>query len=570
MHAVLLLALAAFLPGTLVAQQVSAAGDRCFLVPHGSQFVAKSPDDSRRKLPGGEKATLNEDEVLCVEQADPRDRAMEEIVAINKVVEIEQLEFNSGWELQDEGMVAVSALTALRVLKVSSLDDVTHMGIQRLTSLRRLRVLELNRARNVSGIAWRVLSQLKELEELSCYDLPKLDTEAIALLSGLPSLTSLELEKCPGLNSAALRALSSAPNLRRLSITSNWCITGEEFESFVRRDLLAAVRLSCCERLDDRALRALCKQSHLANVELAYCPLSDAGLTLCARMKALQSLSVYGCSGTRGTFLETLGDLPKLTSLDLCGELLSSSHLVGVAKLRHLTHFSFGSSVKYFFFKMGLELDSTEANPRVTTELVDALLHCTQLESVEIPCNDGITSREVARLATLPRLRKLDLSGCVHVGDLGLRSLSRCEQLETLRVGYTGITDSGVGALAMLSTLQELDLEQTAVTDAGVEKLSRSKSLRRIWLSRCSAITEASARFLVKTATLEEVYVYGCAGIESATDFACLLMENNCNCSPNGFEVPLNNLGTGSSQPPPPRRYKPPPPADPSRSDDLG
>jgi hypothetical protein len=60
------------------------------------------------------------------------------------------------------------------------------------------------------------------------------------------------------------------------------------------------------------------------------------------------------------------------------------------------------------------------------------------------------------------------------VTDAGMKAVAGFKGLETLKVGYTGVSDAGLKRLAGLTKLRTLNLTGDKVTDDGVAALQQA------------------------------------------------------------------------------------------------
>lgn len=88
-----------------------------------------------------------------------------------------------------------------------------------------------------------------------------------------------------------------------------------------------------------------------------------------------------------------------------------------------------------------------------------------------------ITDTDLAVLARLPNLRKIDLSE-THITDLGLEQLKPLDNITDLNLYFCEhVTDGGVAHLKGWKKLQRLNLRGTKITDTSLEHLSTMTSL---------------------------------------------------------------------------------------------
>ncbi len=91
-------------------------------------------------------------------------------------------------------------------------------------------------------------------------------------------------------------------------------------------------------------------------------------------------------------------------------------------------------------------------------------------ETVALAYNPAVTDADLARLRSLPQLKRLYLSGS-QITDADLAALSSLSQLRDLALTDTAITDAGLEYLKGLHALKELSLKHTRVTEQGIQRL---------------------------------------------------------------------------------------------------
>ncbi len=130
-----------------------------------------------------------------------------------------------------------------------------------------------------------------------------------------------------------------------------------------------------------------------------------------------------------------------------------------------------------------------------------------------------ITKVGLAQFGHLPRLKKLDLTGCGILGS-DWAALSSAIQLEELVLESSAINDSSIEAVAPLINLRRLNISGTQVTDHGFNHLTKLSQLEYI---NCGGNQITGAGFEAFTAKyanapLKEIYVsntgFGTSGFE--------------------------------------------------------
>ena len=128
--------------------------------------------------------------------------------------------------------------------------------------------------------------------------------------------------------------------------------------------------------------------------------------------------------------------------------------------------------------------------PSASGEVVEIDLSRTWVTDVDLERLRGLNSLTVLKLAqthvsdsalrvvaSLARLRSLDLFFCEHVTDAGASVLRDAAGLERLNVRGTKIGDSGLKFLTELERLKSLDVGITEVSDSSVELLEALPAL---------------------------------------------------------------------------------------------
>ncbi len=128
------------------------------------------------------------------------------------------------------------------------------------------------------------------------------------------------------------------------------------------------------------------------------------------------------------------------------------------------------------------------------TAVADLAHRCPNLETLQIWCStasrrDGdaaptsVTDRAFAAIATLSRLRRLELYGTVEVTGSGLPELARLPSLAALRLDSFDVADEHLEALERLPSLRELSLAFNHVLGPeGIAAIGRCVGLRLLSL----------------------------------------------------------------------------------------
>lgn len=189
--------------------------------------------------------------------------------------------------------------------------------------------------------------------------------------------------------------------------------------------------------------------------------LTDAGMEKLAGLRNLESFSFVGTAMTGRAYAKFEG-FTKLTrvshrgsSLDDAGLEQLCTHLPALESLS-LAHAKFTDAGAPHLARLtrlkGLELGSRNATPACLKHLAGLPLEYLQL-------GDGLDAPEgIALLKSLPTLRRVTLTNCTKLDDVGLAIASGLTQLEQLELGGLELPDVRLLRLKAFAFLKELKL----------------------------------------------------------------------------------------------------------------
>jgi hypothetical protein len=104
---------------------------------------------------------------------------------------------------------------------------------------------------------------------------------------------------------------------------------------------------------------------------------------------------------------------------------------------------------------------------------LESIARLTELQSLNLALAKKITDRGLAPLASLQKLRELDLN-FTGLSDSGLIHLSKLTSLTYLDISLTNVSDAGVPALSKLVNLKVLRVRDSNMSSAGVKRLQQA------------------------------------------------------------------------------------------------
>lgn len=237
----------------------------------------------------------------------------------------------------------------------------------------------------------------------------------------------------------------------------------------------------------DGDLAYLSELKSLETLTLTSKNITDAGLGHLPELRALRELFLSG--SFRGPGLAHLAQLPSLTSLSLWSRRLAYDGLNSLKDVPSLR-----------------KLEVCYPDRSITNAELDTITQITQLEELMLSGEPSFDDRALARLQSMPNLKKLDIGG-LEITDTGLSYLKEIKSLESLK--NLSITDKGLAYLAELSKLRFLSLgSKQSWTDAGLMHLAGLSSLEEIRIGG-DAVTDKVISHIAKLPNIRYLLVGG-------------------------------------------------------------
>lgn len=391
------------------------------------------------------------------------------------------------FDFTDQGLAAlVQRLPKLERLDLSGMDvnakgyseslKITDAGVAHLSALTGLQWLSLRSCPAVEGTTLASLRAIPQLEHLDC-SATAIRSPAIAALARWPSLRELALNNCMDFHGRSLEDIARIPGLRRLELSYCPTIRAADVVHLAKLHELRHLDLSLCMGafqgqtaafddmgpagapappeqdgvgVTDAAVVAL-EKLPLHTLDLSGChSLTDACGTSLARIKTLHTLGVGGLPKTSGSLLERIpADLRSL-SLDNSHHLkpadlaalrrFPSLDELGLTALKHLDDDTLrralaGKQLKVLRLggeqnRMGPAEDVAD-RPDLTSACRETLTRQTALEELNLSYARWLDQDVMRALASLPKLRKLQLQATVVDKD-ALTELARSTSLRDL------------------------------------------------------------------------------------------------------------------------------------------
>ncbi len=201
--------------------------------------------------------------------------------------------------------------------------------------------------------------------------------------------------------------------------------------------------------------------------------------------------------------------LPHLVKLRLYGDAITNDVARRVGEFRQLADLTLHATAIdddgiAHLEKLGaLRRLDLSGNVHLTDVALVRLEVCPNIEYLAL--RDGAyTGKGIAAIQKLSELRAIDLRGCVQIGATGLAGLVASPRLESLKVGGAQIDDLGLKPIGRITSLTDLTIEDAGITDTGLAAL-HALDLTSLSLARCFGITDAGLAELAAFSHLQRL-----------------------------------------------------------------
>ena len=309
---------------------------------------------------------------------------------------------------------------------------------------------------------------------------------------------------------ADVERVAAIKTVRRLDLSLTYA-SDRGVERLKALDRLEELNLSSAEFITDAAIAFLRGHRQLRTLNLRGTDVTDTSLSYVAELPQLQSLDI-SFTQISDVGLEHLASLARLEELNLGGNKISG---VGLHVLKLLPKLK-----KLSFYGIQRRNAGWCWAPVVTDLELDTIALLGGLEDLNIGFGvalgaarpddlgpaDGeaecriaggtrVTDLGVSKLASLKKLRHLDVSGSAITGN-GVKTIAAFHELRRLSLwNVKSLDDAAAAPLETLTNLTSLDLSNTPVGDDTLRRLAKLPNLRRLYVSETNVTAGAVAAF---------------------------------------------------------------------------
>lgn len=304
------------------------------------------------------------------------------------------------------------------------------------------------------------------------------------------------------------RFLPTASKLQTLSLPNKYDLQDSDLVSIDQCSGLFDIDLTGCLKLTDATIQRIAKGcTDLQTLNISETRITRIGLAALGELEDLDYLDLAHCfkiieppladyqAGTKSRFAALEG-CTNLRYLDVSGCRLKDFSLMAIGKLQLETliadegRFSDDAVVQFCAQRPPIQTISFENCKELTSNAATAVAELPTVRSVNFS-GCAVTDSGVEALSKLP-LQNINLSKCELLTNRSVVFLSRCDDLDTVKLGsIPTITDDALKCLARCTRLEALDISDCPeITDASLEVLAQScHKLLRVILKGAIKIT---------------------------------------------------------------------------------
>ena len=306
----------------------------------------------------------------------------------------------------------------------------------------------------ISDAAADPLLKMPNLTDVTFFN-TKLTNDGVKKLAQIKKLKSLTLRRNDELTAEGLSELQKIKGLQVLGITHNNSIKDADLATLPNMPNLKVLDLRCCSNVTDEGIKTVVQIPNLKVFKARLSPISNQGIKELLKAKNLTGLILEDCNLINDQGLALLANNTKLKELNF-------SRLTGIGK----------EGVKHLATLPNLEM-LTLRGTFLDNETLKTLATGPAGQSIKRLklCEIDVYQDGIAALATLPKLKWLEISQNGSISDEVATEFGKFKGLEYLSLKSTDISDDSVETLGKLTNLKELVIQETCISEDGFKAL---------------------------------------------------------------------------------------------------
>ncbi|CAM8971518.1 unnamed protein product [Rhodiola kirilowii] len=420
-----------------------------------------------------------------------------------------ELDLSNACELGDSAAKAIAGATNLERLRLERCKMVTDIGIGCIAvGCKKLKLISLKWCVSVGDLGIILIAlKCKQIRSLDLSYLP-ITSKCLGTISELQYLEDLVLQGCFAIDDDSLLGIQKGcKSLKTLDLSSCHNVSHVGLSSLTSAaDCLQHLTLAYGAPVTVSLAENLQKLYMLQSLKLDGCPVTTSALKAIANSRiSLKELSLSKCPGVTDDGLSSLVmKHPNLTKLDItcCRKItyVSLAHITNSCpNLTSLKMESCSLVPKEAFTLIGRcrilqELDLTDNE--IDNEGLRSISRCSELLSLKLGICLDITNKGMAYISIgCPKLIELDMYRCMGITNLGIEAIAhRCTNLEMINIAYCKeITDYSLMALSNCSNLNTLECRGCPlITSLGLAAIAMGcRELANLDIKLCCKVNDA-------------------------------------------------------------------------------
>lgn len=125
-----------------------------------------------------------------------------------------------------------------------------------------------------------------------------------------------------------------------------------------------------------------------------------------------------------------------------------------------------------------------------------------------------VNDKQMKVTSKLKHLRRVTITDCLNITEVGMLYLSELTHLESLRLVYNNFSDTSLSHLTKLISIEKLDLSvSSTLTDVGLSHITTMTSLTQLFLHNCPNITNNGLTYISNLINLKALDVSSCNAV---------------------------------------------------------
>ncbi len=351
--------------------------------------------------------------------------------------------------------------------------------------------------------------KLKNLKKFVMKNSRYATSTSLELLAEVPVLESIEIIDCSEISS--LHELSRIRRLKHLTLVTDEVTS---LKPLTECRNLKSIKLVQSSSVDDSSLQVLAQIATLESIDLSGTGITDEGLVELAKLPNLVELNLKGCDNVTGEAFSEFANPHPLKELNLRDA--TKLNDAGLAELSRFTDLE-----KLLLYRNGdvtgngfqclealkkLKLLSCP-NTSIRDEHLGLMDGIESLEAIWLPSCPNVSGRGLDCLTQSQSVVRISLNECRKIDSPDFNVLAKFKNLDELYIAKTRIRNEGVEKLCQLEKLRILNVSGNLwLGDEAFEKLQNC-SVKKLIATKLPRLTDDALFFAGKMKNLSNLTI---------------------------------------------------------------